>query len=56
MRKIIILALFVPLISFGQSQSLFCEKFIAEGTKDLIESKDFKNIYQIKELDYFEIT
>jgi len=46
MRKIIILALFVPLISFGQSQSLFGEKFIAEGTKDLIESKDFKNVDQ----------
>ena len=46
MRKIIILVLFVPLISFGQSQSLFGEKFIAEGTKDLIESKDFKNIDQ----------
>ena len=42
MRKVLILALFIPLISFGQSQSLFGEKFIAEGTKDLIESKDMK--------------
>tara|TARA_B100000965_G_C19458722_1_gene698699 strand:- start:264 stop:704 length:441 start_codon:yes stop_codon:yes gene_type:complete len=44
MRKLVIFLIFTPLISFGQIQSLFGEKFTAKETKDFIETKDLINL------------
>jgi len=44
MRKLVILLIFAPVISFGQIQSLFGEKFTATETKDFIDDKDLINL------------
>ncbi len=44
MRKLVIFLIFTPLISFGQIQSLFGEKFAATETKDFIDDKDLINL------------
>ena len=44
MRKLVILLIFAPVISFGQIQSLFGEKFKATETKDFIDDKDLINL------------
>ncbi len=44
MRKLVIFLIFTPLISFGQIQSLFGEKFTATETKDFIDDKDLINL------------
>ena len=40
MRKLVILLIFAPVISFGQIQSFFGEKFTVTETKDLINLQD----------------
>ena len=44
MRKLVILLIFAPVISFGQIQSFFGEKFTATETKDFIDNKDLINL------------
>ena len=44
MRKLVIFLIFTPLISFGQIQSLFGEKFTATETKEFIDDKDLINL------------
>jgi len=44
MRKLVIFLIFTPLISFGQIQSFFGEKFTATETKDFIDNKDLINL------------
>ena len=43
MRKLVILLIFAPVISFGQIQSFFGEKFTVTETKDFIDNKDLIN-------------
>ena len=44
MRKLVIFLIFTPLISFGQIQSFFGEKFTATETKEFIDDKDLINL------------
>ena len=44
MRKLVILLIFAPVISFGQIQSFFGEKFTVTETKDFIDNKDLINL------------